>query len=137
MAIGNSAVNNNIISWRRKRRKEVKMSRASETRGTRGTKAQEERKNMRLVIRGNVTKLQSFGKKGEHAMFTLKEKNSGVNVPFKFFNMPDDTYDSIADGTVDDNGIGALFEVEYNIGYSTYKDITQMQLCAYRVSVVD
>ena len=116
------------------------MSRASEARGTkatRGAKAQEERKNMRLVIRGNVTKLQSFGKKGEHAMFTLKEENSGIKVPFKFFNMSDDTYDSIADGIVDENGTGALFEVEYNIGYSTYKDITQMQLCAYRVSVVD
>ena len=114
------------------------MSRASETRGTRrgATQAQEERKNMRLIIRGNVTKLQSFGKKGEHAMFTLKEENSGVKVPFKFFNMPDDTYDSIADG-IDENGTGAFFEVEYNIGYSTYKDITQMQLCAYRVSVVD
>ena len=116
------------------------MSRASETRGTkttRGAKAQEERKNMRLVIRGNVTKLQSFGKKGEHAMFTLKEENSGVKVPFKFFNMPDDTYDSISDGMVDEGRSGALFEVEYNIGYSTYKDITQMQLCAYRVSIVD
>ena len=118
------------------------MSRASETRGTRasetrGTKAQEERKNMRLVIRGNVTKLQSFGKKGEHAMFTLKEENSGVKVPFKFFNMSDDTYDSIADGITEENVKATLFEVEYNIGYSTYKDITQMQLCAYRVSVVE
>lgn len=115
------------------------MAKASETRGTRrsAAQAQEERKNMRLVIRGNVTKLQSFGKNGEHAMFTLKEENSGVKVPFKFFNMPDDTYDSIADGIAEENVKGTLFEVEYNIGYSTYKDITQMQLCAYRVSVVD